>query len=165
MSAVPRDHALVRSVRAMDTRALDEVLRIEQQCYPYPWSRGNFIDSLAAGHWAKCLFDERGAMLGYCVAMAGVDEVHLLNLTIAPDHQRAGHARFLLDALCEQGRTGGAHLLWLEVRPSNQRARALYERYGFEAVGLRRGYYPDAGGRREDAIVMRFALAHDDGTP
>ena len=100
-------------------------------------------------------------MLGYFVAMKGVDEVHLLNLTVAPPHQRQGWACVMLDALSLWGRGKGAQWLWLEVRLSNARARLIYERYGFHEVGLRRNYYPAGGDKsaaREDAIVMSFAL-------
>ena len=89
--------------------------------------------------------------------MAGVDEMHLLNLTVRPILEGRGHGRFMLDALCGIARQRGAGLLWLEVRLSNARARALYERYGFNEVGRRRDYYPAAGGR-EDALVMACTL-------
>lgn len=164
MSAVVRDDEPLRALRPMDTAALDDVLRIEQRCYAFPWSRGNFVDSIVAGHWARCLVNQRGEVIGYGLAMPGVEELHLLNLTIAPEHQHRGHARFLLDALCDFGRVARARQLWLEVRPSNERARVLYQRYGFEVAGLRRGYYPDTGGR-EDAIVMRLPLDVTAGTP
>ena len=97
-------------------------------------------------------------LLGYLVAMSGVDEVHLLNITVAPSQQRQGWARFLLDALALWSRGQGAQWLWLEVRAGNAPARALYTRYGFQQVGLRRGYYPAGGLQREDAVVMSLSL-------
>ena len=97
-------------------------------------------------------------LLGYLVAMPGVDEVHLLNITVAPSQQRQGWARFLLDALALWSRGQGAQWLWLEVRAGNAPARALYDRYGFQQVGLRKGYYPAGGLRREDAVVMSLSL-------
>ncbi len=90
--------------------------------------------------------------------MPAVDELHLLNLTVAPPHQGRGHGSFLLDALCAQARSSGSRQLWLEVRQSNARASALYLRCGFRVIGTRRGYYPADGGRREDATVMSLAL-------
>ena len=137
----------------------DAVMAIEVSAYPFPWSRGNFIDSLAAGHPAWLLQDRVGGLLGYFVAMAGVEEMHLLNITVAPAVQRRGHARVLMAALVEQARAGGARQLWLEVRLGNAVARAVYERLGFVQVGVRKGYYPAAFGRREDAIVMSLLIA------
>ena len=147
---------------AMGLADLDEVLLIENAVYEFPWTRGNFIDSLAAGYAAQVLRDDGGLLCAYSVAMPGVQEVHLLNLTVAPAMQHRGLARGLLDALVAQARAGDALCLWLEVRESNEHARAIYRRYGFLQVGSRRGYYPAAAGAREDACVMRLAL---DGRP
>jgi [ribosomal protein S18]-alanine N-acetyltransferase len=142
---------------------LGAVLAIEQVVYAFPWTHGNFVDSLAAGHHAHVLRTAEGALAGYSVAMAGVQEMHLLNLTVSPPWQRRGHAIALLDALVAQCRHQGSEALWLEVRLSNERARAVYARYGFAEVGLRRGYYPAPGSRREDACVMRLGIAGADG--
>jgi ribosomal-protein-alanine N-acetyltransferase len=90
--------------------------------------------------------------------MPGFEELHLLNLTVAPKWQRQGHGQAMLRRLCEVCRERGDPMLWLEVRQSNAVARQLYERFGFETVGLRRGYYPDLQGRREDAVVMRLSI-------
>ncbi len=149
-----------RLERMMATH-LDEVMSIESQAYPFPWTRGNFIDSLASGYPAQVLFDSdrRGHVIGYFVAMEGVDEMHLLNLTVAPEAQSQGHGRFMLDALVGLCRQRRALQLWLEVRQSNPRARALYQRYGFRDIGVRRGYYPAAAGRREDALVMSLDVS------
>jgi ribosomal-protein-alanine N-acetyltransferase len=136
---------------------LGAVLAIENAAYEFPWTRGNFIDALAAGNHAQGLRDAAGTLCAYCVAMAGVQEMHLLNLTVAPPYQHRGLARLMLDALVAASGAADARWLWLEVRESNQRAQAVYRRYGFETIGLRRGYYPAAGGQREDAIVMRLA--------
>ena len=137
---------------------LDAVMALEVRAYAYPWSRGNFVDSLAAGYLMRALVADDGTLLGYLVAMAGPDEWHLLNITVSPDHQGLRLAVRLLDALHARAESTGAAWVWLEVRPSNARARALYARRGYEQVGLRRGYYPDAGGRREDALVLRRAV-------
>jgi ribosomal-protein-alanine N-acetyltransferase len=136
---------------------LGAVLAIENAAYEFPWTRGNFIDALAAGNHAQGLRDAAGTLCAYCVAMAGVQEMHLLNLTVAPSYQHRGLARLMLDALVAASGAADARWLWLEVRESNQRAQAVYRRYGFEPIGVRRGYYPAAGGQREDAIVMRLA--------
>ncbi len=145
-------------LRPMASADLDRVLDIEGRCYSHPWTRGNFIDSLAAGYLAQLLVDGDDHFVGYVVAMAGVGELHLLNLTVAPKYQRAGHARCLLDELEAHCRAQALPALWLEVRASNLRAIEVYRRRGFAAVGLRRGYYPAGAGQREDAIVMSLAV-------
>jgi ribosomal-protein-alanine N-acetyltransferase len=150
------DAAVEEVLRPVEIASLSELLRIEQASYEFPWSRGNFIDSLAAGYLAEALHGPDGEMRAYCIAMWGVDEMHLLNLTVAPAWRRRGLACRLLDMLVARCRAQGARQLWLEVRTSNTRAREVYERYGFRHVGLRRGYYPAAGGKREDAQVMNL---------
>lgn len=141
---------------------LAEVAAIEALAYEFPWTRGNFIDSLAAGYLARLLRAADGTLLGYFIAMKGVDEMHLLNLTVAPAHQRRGHARRLLDELVLLCRANEADRLWLEVRQSNDRARALYLHYGFRHIGVRRGYYPALHGKREDASVMSLDIGGGD---
>ena len=159
MSALPAppDLASLR-LEAMTLADLPQVLAIEQSAYAFPWTRGNFVDSLAVGHPAQVLRTGAGDVQAYVVAQRGVQELHLLNLTVAPALQGRGLARVLLDALVAQARHEGHDWLWLEVRESNQRAREIYARYGFDDIGLRRGYYPAAAGRREDARVMRLAI-------
>ncbi|NML13652.1 ribosomal protein S18-alanine N-acetyltransferase [Azohydromonas caseinilytica] len=143
---------------------LDAVMALEQASYEFPWTRGNFIDSLHAGYPAQLLRETPGGVpVGYYVAMAGFDEMHLLNITVAPAARRRGYARFMLDALAAHCRQVELGSLWLEVRESNTGARELYERYGFALVGRRRGYYPAQGGRREDALLMSLVVAPDEG--
>ena len=144
--------------RPMTVADLDAVLAIEVAAYSHPWTRGNFIDSLAAGYRAELRLDDAGHLVGYCIALPGFEETHLLNLSVAPARQRAGHGWALLQRLADEARQRGDHALWLEVRQSNDGARALYRRAGFVEVGLRRGYYPAARLAREDAVVMRLAL-------
>jgi ribosomal-protein-alanine N-acetyltransferase len=160
MSAVLKP--LEARFEAMTESWLDAVLRIEQSAYAHPWTRGNFSDSLKAAYQAQLLTagpEPHGELLGYFVAMKGVDEVHLLNITVAPEHQAQGWARVMLDALVIWSRGQGAQWLWLEVRVSNTRAKAIYEHCGFRHVGTRRHYYPAAANApREDAIVMSLAL-------
>ena len=146
---------------AMTLAWLPEVAQVEQSVYPHPWTQGNFADSLDAGYQAQLLTAgtaPHAQLLGYFVAMKGVDEVHLLNLTVTPAQQGQGWARVMLDALAIWSRMQGAQWLWLEVRVSNRRAQGLYKRYGFNQVGTRRHYYPATAAQREDAIVMSFAL-------
>ena len=137
---------------------LDAVLAIEQRAYSHPWSRGNFLDTLTAGHQAQCLW-AGDTLLGYFVAMPGYQEVHLLNITVAPEFQRQGWARLMLDALALWARGHSAEWVWLEVRISNVRAQQVYLRRGFARVGQRKRYYPAAHGEREDAVVMSLRVA------
>ena len=155
MSALPQPPS--PRLDAMTPAHLDAVMAIEATAYPYPWTRGNFGDSLRAGYHGQLLL-AGDALVGYFVAMRGVDEVHLLNITVAPEMQGQGWGRMMLDELCGWSRGQGAQCLWLEVRESNERAQRLYERYGFRRVGQRKGYYPAAHGRREDAVVMSLPL-------
>ena len=136
---------------------LNAVQAVELRAYAHPWSRGNFVDALASGHQAQLLMAD-DVLLGYFIAMKGVDEVHLLNITIAPEHQGQGWAWVCLDALAVWARGQAAQWLWLEVRVSNARAMKVYAAHGYKRVGLRKDYYPAAGGQREDAIVMSLKL-------
>lgn len=146
------------SLRPMQHADLDRVLRIERAAYGFPWTRGNFVDSLAAGYLAELLVDAHEALIGYYVAMPGVDEMHLLNLTVAPPLQRRGHSRTLLDALEQRCRERALPRLWLEVRASNERALQVYAARGFAEIARRGGYYPGPKGQREDAIVMSLVV-------
>jgi ribosomal-protein-alanine N-acetyltransferase len=153
---------------AMRVPDLTEVMAVERQAYPVPWTHGNFVDSLAAGYAAEVLRGTpvqanagpwgRSELLGYWVAMPGVDEMHLLNITVAPAWQGRGLAIAMLDRLVAHCRHVGMTQLWLEVRVSNERAREVYRRYGFAEVGRRRAYYPVQHGPREDAILMSLAV-------
>jgi ribosomal-protein-alanine N-acetyltransferase len=146
------------SLRPIQLHDLDQLMAIEAVAYPFPWSRGNFIDSIVGGYRVCKRVDAEGRWLGYFVAMAGVDETHLLNLTVVPQHQHQGHARAMLDELVRWSAERAASRLWLEVRASNLRAQALYRRYGFRDAGQRRGYYPAGPTGRENAIVMSFDI-------
>ena len=141
-------------LRPMTVASLDGVMALEAEVYPFPWTRGNFVDSLAAGYTAWTLNRPDGGLLGYCVAMAGAGEMHLLNITVAPAARRCGRARRILAELAAACAALPGERLWLEVRESNAEARAAYARLGFAAVGIRKDYYPAAGSRREHAVVM-----------
>lgn len=155
MSAVARpDEPFFRPLQLAD---LNQVMRIEIDVYPFPWTRGNFEDALRAGYTAWAMFDGAGSMIAYSIAMLAVDEGHLLNLSVARAFQRQGYGWKMLEWIAQCTRDYGARTLLLEVRPSNEAALRLYQRYGFERIGVRPGYYPGLGGR-EDAVVMRVPL-------
>jgi tRNA threonylcarbamoyladenosine biosynthesis protein TsaB len=135
---------------------LAEVLALEERVQAFPWSLGNFRDALAAGYDCR-VGREDGQLVAFVVAMHAVDEVHLLVIAVAPERQRAGIARLLLEEVCADARAAGMTRLLLEVRPSNTAALAFYNRAGCTEIGRRRGYYPAAAGR-EDAIVMARTL-------
>jgi ribosomal-protein-alanine N-acetyltransferase len=153
MSAVLKDPPRLAPMRDED---LDEVMAIEKAIYTHPWTRGNFADSLRAGYDCRT-WRREGELVGYFILMAAAGEAHLLNLSIAAPHQRTGHGRALLREATELARRRGARSIFLEVRPSNLAAQALYTRFGFRRVGVRRGYYPAHAGR-EDALVLALAL-------
>ena len=139
------------------TERVDAVVQIEQRAYAHPWNRTNFLDALQSGYQAQVLLAE-ATLLGYFVAMQGVDEVHLLNITVAPEFQGQGWSRVMLDALTLWARGRGAQWLWLEVRVGNTRALRVYEAQGYARVGVRKDYYPAGHGKREDAVVMGLRL-------
>jgi [ribosomal protein S18]-alanine N-acetyltransferase len=143
---------------AMRVPDLTEVMAVERQAYPLPWTHGNFVDSLAAGYPAEVLRGARAELLGYWVAMPSVDELHLLNITVAPAWQGRGLAVAMLDRLVDECHRRGLVQLWLEVRLGNERAREVYRRYGFAEVGKRRAYYPVQQGPREDAVLMSLTV-------
>ena len=129
------------------------VSRIEKRAYEFPWSRGLFKDCLNAGYCCQVL-EQGGEVVGYAIASVVLDEAHLLNLCIAPEQQGRGLATRLLWHITELVRVYGARTLFLEVRPSNPPALRLYQQAGFCEIANRSDYYPAAGGRREDALVM-----------
>lgn len=153
MSAQLQDEPRLRPMRPED---VERVVRVERAIYEFPWTRGNFLDSIRARYHC-CVYELDRALVGYGVVMTGAGEAHLLNLSIAAEWQRHGYGRRLLEALLELAHGHGARSIILEVRPSNPRAARIYERAGFRAIGVRPGYYPAANGR-EDAVVMERRL-------
>jgi|SRR5690606_2929488 len=124
----------------------------------HAWSQGNYRSSLQSDYWARvCARPGEAGIVGVCVAMSGVEEMHLLNIAVDRTVQRQGLARLLLQALYVQAEREGAHRLWLEVRASNEPAQQLYRQEGFTQVSVRKGYYPATveGALREDALVMQ----------
>lgn len=137
---------------------VDEVWALECSVFPYPWSRKNFADSVASGYDCWTVRDAGGVLAGYYLLMYAVDEAHLLDVAVAAPLQRQGLGRRLMDRISARARAQGMTSILLEVRPSNDRALAVYRRYGYGEIGRRKGYYPAGPGGREDAIVMRLEL-------
>ncbi len=134
-----------------------DVMAVERRIYPFPWTPGNFADSLRSGYSGWILEDADSSVIAYAVAMLAVDEAHLLNLGVDIPYRRQGYGARMLDWMAQTMREYGAATMLLEVRPSNTAALHLYRNYGFRTIGRRRGYYPDHHGR-EDALVMRVRL-------
>ncbi|MEX3955564.1 ribosomal-protein-alanine N-acetyltransferase [Trinickia symbiotica] len=151
-----------RYMTPMTDADLDEVAVVEREAYEFPWTRGNFEDSLRNGYFGVCMRHVTGMLIGYCVLMPVVDEMHLLNLCVAPRAQRTGAGLALLREAVHIARGKGLAGILLEVRPSNLRAVRLYERFGFVTIGRRKNYYPARHRGREDALVMRFTFPKED---
>lgn len=158
MSAQNRPQA--QHLRALRESDLNAVMAIEVRGYPYPWTRGIFLDCLRAGYPGVAL-EQDGLLVGYAVLSIAADEAHLLNICVDPLVQARGLGRRLLQAMVGVARDRGAQRIFLEVRPSNAPARALYHSEGFNEIGRRPRYYPAADGR-EDALVMAMELVSDD---
>jgi ribosomal-protein-alanine N-acetyltransferase len=158
MAALPQ--SIPAALRPMQLDDLAQIAEIETAAYEFPWTRGIFRDCLSAGYNAWVL--ARGArIIGYGILSVGMQEAHLLNLCIAPSEQGLGHGQRLLKRMLDLARWHEAQRVFLEVRPSNQHAVALYEHTGFNEVGRRPGYYPARRGR-EDAMVMALELLPSD---
>lgn len=137
---------------ALTEADLDAVTTLETSLQAFPWSRGNFVDSLTAGHAALvCRIGDE--IIGFSVVMVVLDEAHLLNIGIDRRYQGQGYGARLLQRIMDDAQAAGVRRLLLEVRPSNLQAVAFYVDFGFTRIGTRRGYYPAASGR-EDALIF-----------
>jgi len=143
-------------LRQMKAEDIDAVMRIELSVHVHPWTAGNFADALKSGSVCR-VYEEGENILGYVVLLPAVDEIELLNISIAADYQRRGVGRSLIRASMNMALGMNMRRMLLEVRPSNAAARGLYRDAGFTEIGLRRGYYLADNGR-EDAIVMECLL-------
>ena len=144
------------SFREMQASDLDAVMQIEVVNFPFPWTAGNFRDSINSGHICVVLEIDK-TIIGYAILMMVLDEAHLLNISVAPSHKGQGLGRYLLDHMMQIGCEKGGLNMFLEVRPSNVSAITLYESIGFNEMGVRPGYYPAPNGR-ENAVLMGVAL-------
>lgn len=154
MSALPQE---LWRLQPMHPSHLPQVLDIEQRAYPFPWTEGIFKDCLKVGYSSWVVSNTIGEVLAYALMSMAVGEAHVLNLCVAPEHQRQGLAHLLLDHLLKLARAANVTIILLEVRKSNKPAIRLYEQYGFERLGLRKGYYPAKEGR-EDALVLGLQI-------
>jgi len=157
MSAVLERPAPGRpQLERMQPEDLDAVAAIEAGIYSHPWTRGNFVDALRAEY--ECwVWREADDLVGYFVLLVAAGEAHLLNFSIAANHQGRGCGSTMLEQVIAQARQMHARSVFLEVRPSNAGAQRLYQRFGFRRVAVRRGYYPAPSGR-EDALVYVLRL-------
>jgi ribosomal-protein-alanine N-acetyltransferase len=137
---------------------VDDVMQIELAAYAFPWSVGNFNDSIRSGYFCRVARDEQRRLVGYFLMLMIIDEAHLLNITVDPALHGKGFGLALLEHVEASARAHDMASILLEVRPSNERALAMYERYGYKRIGVRRKYYPAPNDTREDAIVMRMKL-------
>jgi ribosomal-protein-alanine N-acetyltransferase len=143
--------AVAIEIRVLELGDLGAIETIEQQAYPTPWSRSMFASELAKPT-SICLGAFEGQdLIGYVINSRYVDAWHVMNVAVAPEHQRRGVASALLERLFELTRDDERRGYTLEVRVSNEDAIRLYEKLGFESRGIRRGYYTD---NREDALIM-----------
>ncbi|MFZ5560935.1 MAG: ribosomal protein S18-alanine N-acetyltransferase [Pseudomonadota bacterium] len=145
-----------RQIRPLELADLPAVLALEARAHAFPWTRGNFEDALVSGYY-MVVMERAGTLAGYGVVQIILDEGHLLNITVAPALHGKGLGRELLSHLMDYARQR-TDTLFLEVRPSNIRAIALYQAAGFNEIGLRRNYYPARNGGREDALLMALAF-------
>ena len=135
---------------------LNEVARLEKSLYDFPWSLGNFRDSLTAGY--DCWTVAHGDIaIGYAVLMVALEEAHLLNFAVSAEWQNQGIGRGFLRHMVDMARAAGCQIVYLEVRPSNLAARHLYRKSGFQQIAIRPEYYPAVNGR-EDALFLGLAL-------
>jgi [ribosomal protein S18]-alanine N-acetyltransferase len=147
-------------IRAMEHDDLSLVADIERRSYDFPWSHGVFRDCLLAGY--HCLVLERGGRVaGYGILSIAAGEAHILNLCVDPNYRAHGYGERLLDAILLRARTARVREIFLEVRPSNLTALALYRKKGFHKVARRPAYYQASDGR-EDAAVLAKKLITDD---
>ncbi|MEO7326030.1 MAG: ribosomal protein S18-alanine N-acetyltransferase [Dokdonella sp.] len=142
--------------RRMQPEDLDRVAAIEAASYPFPWSRGIFQDCLRADYEC-CVLVGSDEIVGYGVLSTGANEAHILNVCVAPEWQGKGLGRRIVKRLLDLARWHHSERVYLEVRPSNPNAIALYESIGFNEFGRRPNYYPSKKGR-EDALVMAMEL-------
>ena len=143
-------------LRPLVVTDLDAIMEIEQRAYDFPWSQGIFRDCLRVGYCCWC-YEIDDEIHAYGVMSVAAGESHILNLTVHPESQRQGIGIKLMKHFLQLASRHSADTVMLEVRPSNIAAVRLYEKMGFNEIGVRRNYYP-AGDGREDALLLALSL-------
>ncbi|SFE73911.1 ribosomal protein S18-alanine N-acetyltransferase [Nitrosomonas sp. Nm166] len=143
-------------IRKMHPSDLDRVILIEREIFLFPWSLGNFADSIKAGYLCQVL-EQGDTLIGYGIMMMSPEEAHVLTLGIAANWQKKGFGGRLLQHLIQSAKKENAKSMFLDVRESNHGAARLYRQMGFQHIATRKGYYPAMCGR-EDALVMLLIL-------
>lgn len=147
------------SISPMRPEDIDAVMRVENACFPMPWSPRVFLEELSRPQAHIDLLRVNGQVVAFINYWTVLDELHLLNVATHPEARRFGHARRLMDHMLAFAHQHACRVIMLEVRRSNENALALYRSYGFRGVGVRPGYYSDNG---EDALLMNLELSPDD---
>ena len=155
VSAVLND-ALPR-LRDMQEADVPAILAIERVAYEFPWTEGVLRDCFKFGYICK-VYESSAGIIGYGIISIGAGECHFLNICIAPPYQQHGHGARMVAHLLHVARQARARTALLEVRISNKAAFRLYDKMGFNEIGVRKGYYPAARGGREDALVLAREL-------
>lgn len=143
-------------VREMTLEDVQDVILIEREIFLFPWSIGNFSDSVKAGYVCRVIVKEN-TILGYGIMMMSPEEGHILTLGIGVDWQKQGLGKVMIDYFSDHARINNAKSILLDVRESNERAIRLYKKMGFEHIAVRKDYYPTMSGR-ENALVMKLIL-------
>jgi ribosomal-protein-alanine N-acetyltransferase len=140
------------TIRVMLDTDIRDIMRIETRAYDFPWTAGIFRDCMEAGYCCYVL-ERKSEIVAYAVMSVGVKEAHILNICVSPDTRGEGYGYALMDKLIALARQLDANMMFLEVRLSNDSARRLYDKLGFNEIGSRRNYYPAEQGR-EDALIL-----------
>jgi [ribosomal protein S18]-alanine N-acetyltransferase len=144
-------------LRKMRKADLARVLEIEAKNYEFPWSEDIFKDCFIALSYSCWVCEDTEKVIAYAILSVGAGEAHILNISVDPAAQGLGVGRKIMEHLIEIARKK-AQTIFLEVRPSNTKAQALYESLGFNEIGIRKGYYPAENNTREDAIMLALEL-------
>jgi ribosomal-protein-alanine N-acetyltransferase len=143
-------------IRKMQPSDLNCLILIEREIFLFPWSLGNFADSIKAGYICHVL-EQADTLIGYGIMMMSPEEAHILTLGIAARWQKKGWGKKLLQHFILYAKDVNAKSMLLDVRESNHGAAQLYHQMGFQHIATRKGYYPAMCGR-EDALVMQLTL-------
>jgi ribosomal-protein-alanine N-acetyltransferase len=138
-------------IEDMKEADLPEVAALEKSAFTTPWSEISFFNELKNPRSLMKVGRKGSIIAGYACAHAIVDEGHILTVATHPEFRRQGVASSLVARVIEELQEGGCRFIFLEVRASNEAARRMYERFGFQVFGIRKGYYAEP---REDAAVM-----------